>query len=112
MAVSLYHQRRGNFRGASKLMSRAIDILKKEKEALLKLSFDYSALMSLLTERLHEIEEERPYRSMNLPIVSEKLLTMCKQKCERQGVTWGTPSNLKNEYIVHKHLLRGSSTVK
>lgn len=112
MAVSLYHQRRGNYRGATKLMKKAIGILQEEEEALVGLSLDYNELLDLLSERLSELEKEQPYRSINLPITSDKLVTICKKKCERLGVAWGTPSNLQNEYIVHKHILRDRSAVR
>lgn len=111
VAVALYHQRRGNLRGAQKVMQNAIQILKAEEAALQSLSLHYESLMDVLTKRHNEIVEGKSYTSLELPIMSDELLELCKLECAKLNCTWGEESNLSNEYIVHKHLLRDRSEI-
>ncbi len=111
VAVSLYHQRRGNLRGAQKVMQNAIQILEAEETALQSLDLHYESLIDLLTKRHSEIVKGKSYTSLELPIMSNELLEICKLECEKLNSTWGEHSDLSNEYIVHKHLLRDRSDV-
>ncbi|MBO8162314.1 MAG: DUF309 domain-containing protein [Brevibacillus sp.] len=111
IAVALYHQRRGNYPGAIKMMNSALHILKDREQRLAALGLDPSALLDLLTQRLTELEAGEAYRSLNLPIVDADLLAKCKQRCAEQGFCFGQPSRMDDEYLLHKHRQRDRSSV-
>ncbi|MCA1030585.1 DUF309 domain-containing protein [Bacillus timonensis] len=111
IAVALYHQRRGNFNGAVRMMQKAIDILNKEKTAINNLGLSYEKLLLLLEQRLIEMKAKVPYSSINLPIINNELLNICKKSCLEQQLTWGSNSNLQKTELIHRHKLRDRSDV-
>ncbi len=111
IAVALYHQRRGNFAGAKKMLSSAIEILIKEPSSIERLGLNYDTLISQLNSRLKEIVAELPYTSMNLPITDPALLETCKNECLRCNWTWSASSNLNDHFLLHKHTERDRSDV-
>lgn len=111
LAVGLYHQRRYNFSGAYRMIRNALSIIKNEQEMVLRLGLDYQKLITLIENRLTEIEGNKPYTSINLPITDEILLADCIQNCKEQGLQWGFISETTDDYIVNKHKLRDRSEV-
>jgi predicted metal-dependent hydrolase len=110
IAVALYHQRRHNDQGATKMMGSALAISRREGPALEKLGLHSQRLINLL-EQLHgEMLYGRAYRSIELPLSSE-VKALCLQRCTEQGQRWNQESDLSNEYLVNKHTLRDRSDV-
>lgn len=109
LAVSLYHQRRGNYSGAYRMMESAIKIL--EGESLGFLSIDQEALLQMMRARLDDILHKRPYYSLNLPITDHQLIAKCINLCEQMGYEWGNAAQIHDEKIVHKHRVRDRSSV-
>ncbi|WP_078545970.1 DUF309 domain-containing protein [Litchfieldia alkalitelluris] len=111
IAVALYHQRRGNFPGALRMMNNAVSIVQKEKENMTSLGFEWDKLVILLEQRLDEIKNKQPYTSINLPLQNPTLISLCKQRCKENGFVWGSNSELSNKNLIHKHSLRDRSEV-
>jgi uncharacterized protein len=111
IAVGLYHQRRGNFNGAFKMISNAIDLLEDDPISIEKLGLHSEKLLKLLKERKNEIKNKQSYRSINLPITDETLMSLCLQHCSDKNVIWGTESDLSNEHLIHKHSKRDRTEV-
>ncbi|MDM5331166.1 DUF309 domain-containing protein [Neobacillus sp. CF12] len=111
LAVSRYHHRRGNFRGAQRTLEKAIKILSLHQNVLSKQGLDVSVLFQLLSKLLREIENEEIYQSINLPVTDSLLLKTCRKECENRGVNWGQKSNIEDESIVHRHKLRDRTMV-
>jgi uncharacterized protein len=111
LAVSRYHHRRGNFRGAQRTLEKAIKILSLHQNVLSKQGLDVSVLFQLLSKLQREIDNEEIYQSINLPVTDSLLLNACRKECENRGFNWGQKSNLENESIVHRHKLRDRTMV-
>ncbi|MBD8070314.1 DUF309 domain-containing protein [Bacillus sp. PS06] len=111
IAVALYHQRRGNFNGAYKMMSNAITIIEKKKEAVTHSGLHPAKLLTLLNDRLTDIENSVSYKSFNLPINDSKLVEVCKKKCESLGLEWGSIRPVEDVNIIDKHKRRDRSDV-
>jgi len=109
LAVAFYHYRRHNFIGALKLMNKSLTILSNEPEALESLGLDPDRLLLTLKEQLKAIKEDQPYASINLPILDEKLLSQCKEKCRQMGLVWGAASDFSNSELIDKHLFNRKS---
>lgn len=110
LAVSLYHQRRGNFSGAEKLMKRSLSLLQQERETLEQLGLFSHQLLQLINKRLNEIRKKKTYESVNLPLKKE-LLQICQAICQEKEWEWGKPCDVTNRELVHKHILRDRSEV-
>jgi predicted metal-dependent hydrolase len=111
IAVSLYHQRRGNYAGAAKMMRSAVEILSRAAEDVDRLGLDTKELIVRLSARLTEIEQEKPYTSLNLPIADPALLSECEQLCRQSGLRFGQASDLTDDYLLNKHTRRDRSDV-
>ncbi|MEH7380851.1 DUF309 domain-containing protein [Bacillus sp. JJ1533] len=109
IAVSLYHYRRKNTAGASKMMKSALTICKKQRFELSQLGFHVDELIELLQKKLHDIDNGTPYESINLPLTDKTLLSTCISKATQSGKSWGKTSDLSNEKLIHKHTIRDRS---
>ncbi len=110
LAVSLYHQRRGNQVGAIKMMQSAIAIAQKHITELKDLGLDTERLLMLMNERLDHIQQGIAYKSIELPLTSS-LLKHCQEKAIQSGLVWAIQSDLENKQLIHKHTLRDRSAV-
>ena len=111
LAVSTYHHRRNNFNGAKRTLEKAIKIFKTESEFVIKLGLNYPLLQDLLKERLSIVTNQQRYSSFNLPLKDLALLKLCKRYCEQNGVVWGMDSDVANDHLVHRHVLRDRTSV-
>ncbi|WP_019154363.1 DUF309 domain-containing protein [Robertmurraya massiliosenegalensis] len=109
LAVSNYHHRRGNFSGAARTLKKAITIF--QQHDLEPYGLAENEFMLLLKKRLIEMEEHQEYTSINFPINDSSLIASCKKACEQKGLSWSVSSDLSNDEIVHRHLLRDRSEV-
>ncbi|MBD2869855.1 DUF309 domain-containing protein [Paenibacillus arenilitoris] len=111
LAVALYHQRRGNFRGALMMFGQAER--KLSADALDRLCIERESLQAELAERIEALKGGEPlvYADMNLRITSDRLSALCLAQCEERGWTWGAPSPMKDDSIVHRHKLRDRTDV-
>ncbi len=111
ISVALYHQRRGNFSGALKMISNAIRIIENEQNHIEKLGLHSDQLIKLLTTRKKEIQQQLPYKSFNLPIKNQELMKECLLICKEKGMEWGVESNLTNNDLIDKHIRRNRTDV-
>lgn len=111
IAVSLYHQRRGNHAGALRMMKSALTICKAQKTALSQLGIQVDKLIEILQKKYHEVEIGAPYESINLPLNDQVLIETCGSQALQIGIPWGTKSDLSNIELIHKHRLRDRSEV-
>ncbi|MFC7060504.1 DUF309 domain-containing protein [Halobacillus seohaensis] len=105
-AVSLYHLRRGNRKGASILINKTIQKLSKNKENLLELGIDYHRFENLVISTKTGIDSGDLYKSENIPVNDTNLLKEVKQLCKEWGVSYGDSSNLLKKDIIDKHKRR------
>jgi predicted metal-dependent hydrolase len=111
VAVSLYHHRRENFEGAEKMMRSALKIFNDHTKELHSLGIEWRMMLEKLEERLKEIQSRTPYSSIMLPIGDPILYKQCKQRCMEKSWTWGAPSVMENEELIHRHTRRDRSEV-
>jgi uncharacterized protein len=109
IAVGLYHQRRGNFAGAAKMLGGALQRLTSEE--LNGVGLDGSRLLKEIEARKEEVQKQAPYTDLSLPISSAALLQACEEVCGGRGVSWMSATNPQNEYLIHKHKLRDRTDV-
>lgn len=111
LAVSTYHHRRKNFKGAIRTLQKALTILKKQEDSVKKLGLDYVQLLQIVQERLSLITSEQLYKSFNIPISDPHLLDLCFATCDQLKFQWGKDSDLTNINLVQRHKLRDRTNV-
>lgn len=112
LAVSLYHQRRGNRKGAIKLLSGAI---KRFNETHMReLGVNGAQLLAMMKERLYSLQQDErlAYADLDIPLTDPQLLARCRHEADRQGYQWGRASDLSDTQLVNRHLLRDRSEVR
>ncbi|AFH62161.2 DUF309 domain-containing protein [Paenibacillus caseinilyticus] len=111
LAVSLYHQRRGNLAGAVKMLSGAIRRLGSGAAA--ELGIAEAELQRLMGARLVELGDPAAfvYRDLDIPLADQALLQACEETSGATWERWGQPSDLSDRYLIHKHTLRDRSGV-
>ncbi|GFR38303.1 hypothetical protein PRECH8_15990 [Insulibacter thermoxylanivorax] len=111
LAVSIYHHRRGNLRGAVKLMKGALR--RYEAEHMAQLGVDGARLREMMEKRLAEYigQPELPFIDLNIPIADEALRVCCVRRAEMLGYAWERASDLTDRALLDRHLLRDRSAV-
>jgi predicted metal-dependent hydrolase len=110
VAVSLYHQRRFNLPGAGKMLKSALNILNDAD--MMKLGIDAVRFRRELQTRLEQLSEsDFQYEDMDIPLADPLLQDLCLKLSTVKKLTWQTPSNLTDHYLIHKHTLRDRSVV-
>ncbi|TBL80175.1 DUF309 domain-containing protein [Paenibacillus thalictri] len=110
-AVAMYHQRRGNFKGAVKMLDSARELLTKDR--LERLGIDADAFTTILEQRSKQLhsKEPAPFTDLDIPLADDELYRECLEQCGKQQLIWSAPSNGDNESLIHKHTLRDRSDV-
>ncbi|MET3696171.1 hypothetical protein SAMN05877753_102296 [Bacillus oleivorans] len=111
-AVGFYHYRRGNLTGAKKMFKKSKNTLTSEQSALEKLGLDAKLYFKLLNEQIKKIENNQPYKSVNLPILDKKLLIECIEVCKEHSWTFGSAEAFPSADIIHKHKMRDRTEVE
>ncbi|MCP3032671.1 DUF309 domain-containing protein [Halobacillus sp. A1] len=103
-AVSLYHFRRGNLKGAEILINKTFDKLSINHKKLEQLGIDSVMFTQLILEIKDDIQSFKRYQSPVIPIYDENLIQLIKSRCEEWGVIYGTPSDFSNTKLINKHM--------
>ncbi|MFD2612118.1 DUF309 domain-containing protein [Paenibacillus gansuensis] len=110
LAVAMYHERRGNCKGAVKMLSSSFNKLIEQGDVSV-LGLNPDRLSKLMKQRLQSYEnraEDAVYRDLELPFMDLQLLKTCR---ERAGEDWNAPSRMNVPELVHKHIMRDRTQV-
>lgn len=110
-AVSNYHHRRNNFAGAKRTLKKALTIFTKQADELTSYGFNPTGFIHFVKGRLADVEDEKKYTSMDLPIEDNSLISICEKVCGKKGLTWCQESDLSDDLLIHKHAKRDRSEV-
>lgn len=117
VAVSLYHERRGNFPGSRKMLEQAILHLTRANPG--KAGLDQSRLLELLRARyallapspVEQMDRPMVFEDMTLPVADDLLLQEAKAMCASWGYEWGRTSPMDDKPLILRHLLRDRTDV-
>ncbi|XID94404.1 DUF309 domain-containing protein [Paenibacillaceae bacterium WGS1546] len=110
IAVGLYHARRGNWKGAAKLMGKAAG--EAEARSFDRLGLDGSRLKEQLERTAREwTGPGAAYADMDLPIVDARLLDEARKLSAERGYAWGIGGLQADSDVIHRHLTRDRSEV-
>lgn len=111
IAVSMYHQRRGNYKGAEKMLSQSLRNV--TEQGMRQLGLDPILMRERLVGRLADLHNNAQpvYSDMDLPIADPELAARCLELSTERKLTWQCSSNLGDTYLIHKHTLRDRRSV-
>jgi predicted metal-dependent hydrolase len=111
IAVGLYHHRRGNFKGALKMLRNAVRIIEEKSSDIEKLALDSSKLVSILNKQIEMVLTEHPYQSISLPITDPELVVRCEREAAVLNKIWGAASDLSDLSLINRHSVRDRTEV-
>ncbi|WP_096201037.1 DUF309 domain-containing protein [Bacillus sp. FJAT-45350] len=111
LAVGLYHFRRDNTVGALRMLKSSKKLILSYEKEISKLLIDTNQLIKELDEVIVRIETSKPYKDITIPLIDVNLFKKCEILCTENGYSWGNPSNLQEEYLIHKHTKRDRTDV-
>jgi uncharacterized protein len=111
IAVTLYHQRRGNIAGARKMLASAIHNITEDHMEQLGLQVD--AFSQALAARLEQLDHnpQAEFEDFNFPFADQELLLLCQRHPLAANKLWLSQSDLLDSSLIHKHTLRDRSEV-
>ncbi|TVY02323.1 DUF309 domain-containing protein [Cohnella terricola] len=110
ISVCLYHARRGNWKGAVKLMGKAAR--EADPQLFDRLGVDGSSLSARLRQvSLDWSDPGAVYDDIELPITDERLLRAARRRCAELGYAWGIRGVDVGDEVIHRHLTRDRSDV-
>jgi predicted metal-dependent hydrolase len=111
VAVALYHERRGNRKGAIKMMESAIQNLSESD--INELGLQSSTLSELMSLRLEQLitHSKTEYEDFNLPFADAQLELLCQKRALSENKIWLAKSDFHQPSIIHKHTLRDRTEV-
>ncbi|MBD8497520.1 DUF309 domain-containing protein [Paenibacillus arenosi] len=119
IAVGLYHERRGNSKGALKMLT----LVQNDAKDLdwNSLGLDKEKLLVQIDRRVAKVKEDaeqsmqsepiEAFEVMNLPISDDRLLEQCKAQCLSESLEWKLEPPIWSEELIHRHSLRDRSEV-
>ncbi|MCL7745821.1 DUF309 domain-containing protein [Halalkalibacter alkaliphilus] len=111
IAVGLYHHRRGNLNGASRMYDKAIKILAKNKAPLTELGLDGTELVRRLVHQKDlATSSNGTFADFDLPFEKDDVLISCQKRCQKLGINWNLQKKITDD-IIHKHTQRDRSGV-
>lgn len=110
-AVSQYHYRRKNYKGALRTLEKALAIFSNKGTELKEYGINPAHFQNDLTKLRERIETRKPYQSTNLPINDPSLTKLVEKRCRDFNCSFGNPSNLQDPYLIHKHKNRDRTEV-
>ncbi|MFE8702614.1 DUF309 domain-containing protein [Cytobacillus sp. FJAT-54145] len=111
LAVSNYHHRRSNYKGAQRTLNKAFSIFIQHREDLAKYGLRSEDFIPFLENCMIKIKNLEEYKSYNLPIHDPQLVDACIQACNERGFNWCQSSDLANFDLIHRHSTRDRSEV-
>ncbi|MCR8842866.1 DUF309 domain-containing protein [Paenibacillus sp. SC116] len=119
IAVGLYHERRGNSRGALKMLTLVQSDAKDLNWS--SIGLDKERLLLQIDQRVEKVKKAAEqsklsdhtevFEVMNLPISDERLLKQCKVQCLSESLEWKLEPPIWSEELIHRHSLRDRSEV-
>ncbi|KRG12742.1 hypothetical protein ACA30_18040 [Virgibacillus soli] len=112
LAVSYYHYRNNNRKGAIKLMNRALLLLQNSYLEMDRLGIHYPELIKILKDSHQKMRKNQPYKAINFPIKDKKLYILCQSYCNEKSINWGNPDTNTPVQILFKHKWRRTPNSK
>ncbi len=103
-ATGLYHWRRGNIRGARRMLSNGLRILHDSTDTLFSEKIDFAAFLHGVESALKAVNEEQDFTTFTIVITDEELAQAVAELISR------LPKE-DPHFIQHKHMLRDRSEV-
>lgn len=104
LATGMYHWRRNNFRGASKIMKKAYDKFSSNQAHPFFDYIDFQKLCNDCLKTIVFIEKNHPFQAFQIHVLHPDLKKKIDEKIR-------SLPELPYEFLLHKHMLRHRSDI-
>ncbi|GAE35840.1 DUF309 domain-containing protein [Halalkalibacter akibai] len=113
IAVGLYHHRRNNRAGATRMYYKALKGISLYATAIENLGVNVSELSQQLNKQIKlTLTPGSKFEDINLPLHDHNLIKECQNRCKQLGLNWAyISSSTVSQNIIHKHKLRNRQEV-
>lgn len=105
IAVGFYHWRRGNLVGANVLLQKGLIKTGHTSHELEQMGINVDELLRILTICLDQVESGQPYESRDIPL-NTALAKTYETYCQQAGLPPYQKSDIADNYLINKHILR------
>ena len=103
LAVSCYHYRADNLKGARILLDKATPIFESNGNLIGNYGIDQQALFKSIDHLKSELCHYRPFVDINLVFLDETISDNLLEYANQHHLTLYAPSDLHNLHLIHKH---------
>ncbi|WP_431029619.1 DUF309 domain-containing protein [Lysinibacillus sp. LZ02] len=104
LATGMYHWRRHNLNGATKILLKAQKNLITNKASAFLHPFHFLLLEQRISQSISQIKQGEPFQSFTLPLLDEAFERMIAEKI-------ATLAKEDAHFLLHKHMLRDRSDI-
>lgn len=104
LATSMYHWRRANFNGATRMMSKAVLNFEQNRESEFFEYINFKQCLMVMKDKLQKMQAKEPFLKFTLPLENEQLQLLVQQK-----ISTCTP--MDSHFIFNKHMLRDRTEI-
>ena len=104
LATSMYHWRRANYNGATRMMSKAVLNFEQNKESEFFDYIDFRQLLLTMKDALQKMQVNEPFLKFTLPLENDQLQLLVQQRIS-------TCTRMDSHFIFNKHMLRDRTEI-
>lgn len=104
LATGMYHWRRNNTAGASKILKKAMNNFSTNQSSLFFEYIDYDELCTNCATSIDLINKGAAFKSFKLTFTNKELAALVNQKIEELPT-------ISYDYLLHKHMLRDRTDI-
>lgn len=103
LAVSCYHYRANNLKGAQILIHKAIPIFNLNIEKISEYDIDQIELFKLLDNLQSDLNHHIPFKDINLPFSNKEIEKELQDFAQQHHLICYQVSDMSNLHLIHKH---------
>jgi uncharacterized protein len=111
LSVGCYHFRRGNAKGAARILKKSLTIFKSKEELLPSFGIDSQTLFTNIENLIEEACSGKSFKGFSIPIEDEQLRNLWKMECLRKGHQTENAGYIPPKAIIDRHSTRDRTSV-
>ena len=104
LATGMYHWRRNNFSGATKILTKSFHNMKRNEQSIFLKPLNLPLLKKQLLQSISQVEQHKPFHSFKIDIVNCELKKLVDIRMLEQP-------KADEHFLLHKHMLRDRTEV-
>lgn len=104
LATGMYHWRRSNFRGAAKILTKAVHNITRNEQSVFLKPLNLPLLEKQISHALSQVEQHKSFHSFKIDLVDFELKRLVDKRILEQP-------KIDDHFLLHKHRLRDRTEI-